>query len=201
MNAGRLPVLALGALLIVAGCGGGGGGTTPGGTATVQGTVLDDGTLQPVPGATITVGSASAISGADGGFTVSASAGLRTIIISATGYQQKSFSRTLTEGTNSVGTQYLRPVLLSGRGAATGTVTRAGSPAAGATLRSGTAQAVSKSDGSYAIYNLQTGLRAITAISADGRFTGVATTTINAGATRTAVNISLTLAPPPPPAL
>ena len=202
MNAGRLLglMMALGALLIAAGCGGG-GGTTPGGSATVQGTLLDDATLEPVAGAIITIGTTGATSAANGGFTVSTTAGSRTIAISASGYQQRSLSRTLAEGSNSLGTQYLRPVLLAGRGAATGTVTRGGSAATGATLLSGTARAVSKADGSYAIYNLETGQRAITAISSDGQSTGVAAASIAAEATRTGVNISLALAPPPPPTL
>ena len=81
----------------------------------------------------------------------------------------------------------MQPALLSGRG---------GAAAAGAMLVSGTARAVAKADGSYAIYNLEAGRRTITAISSDGQSTGVASATINAGVTRTGVNSSLALAPP-----
>lgn len=184
---------------LMAGCGGGGGGG--GGSAVIEGRVLDDGSLLAIEGALITVGADSTTSAADGGFSLQTSPGTRIITITADGYRQRQITRTLTEGTNNLGPQYLQPQLLEGRGAVRGLLTRNGTPEAGATVLSGTARATSKADGSYALYNIEAGERTITAISGDGQATGVTTVSVAAGTTRTGVDIALSLAPPPPPSL
>lgn len=201
----RAPALllaaALAGLLDTAGCSGGGGGGDGGGTATVQGTLRDDATLEPISGATITSGADSTTTAANGTFTLLTTSGSRTIIIVASGYERAEISEMLTQGVNDLGTRYLRPVLLAGRGAARGTVRRAGAAAAGAIVRSGSARAVSKADGTFAIYNLEAGQRAITAVSSDAQAVGSSPVTIEAGATATGITIDLSLAPPPPPIL
>ena len=121
--------------------------------------------------------------------------------ITADGYRQRQITRTLTDGTNNLGPQYLQPQLLEGRGAVRGMITRNGTPEPGATVLSGTARATSKVDGSYALYNIEAGERTITAISGDGQATGVTTVSVAIGTTRNGVDIALSLTPPPPPSL
>lgn len=183
---------------LLGGCGGGGGGT-PAEDATVRGTVRDDGTLEPVAGATVAVSGNVATSNANGAFSVAAPSGARTVTITAAGYEQLVVNATLTTGVNNLGTRYLRPTLLAGRGAVRGTVRNNGATVGGASLYSGGAEATSRGDGTYAMYNLPTGQRAITAISPDQTATGVAVATVAAGTTVTGVDISLALAPPDPP--
>ncbi len=192
---------ALAALLAFPGCGGGGGNGNGGGVATVQGTLRDDASLQPVGGAVVTSGADSTTSGGNWQFALQTTSGNRTITITANGYQRTVLNESLSEGVNNLGTRYLGPQLNAGRGAAGGTVRRGGATEAAATLRSGNAQALSKADGRYTIYNLETGQRAITALSGDGQTTGSAPANIQSGATRSGVDIDLGLAPPPPPVL
>lgn len=194
----------LAALAIVAsGCGGGGGGGdgNGGGTATVEGIVCDDGTLQPVAGATVSIGGSQAVTGDDGSFSLQAQAGVRTVTISADGYVGSQTSETLSVGANDLGTRYLQPELQSGYGAVSGTVRSNGTGASDAIVRSGTARATTRSDGSYTAYNVQAGERGLTALSADGTATGSAVATVEDGSTVTGVDIDLGLAPPAPPAL
>lgn len=169
--------------------------------ATVRGRLRDDGTLQPVAGATVTVSGNTTTSDANGVFSVAVPAGRHSITITASGYEQLVLNVTLTSGVNNLGTRYLHPALLPGRGAVRGTVRDNGSTVGGAMLRSGGVQATSKADGTYAMYNLEAGERAITALSPDRTATGVAVARVEAGTTITGVNISLALEPPDPPAL
>ncbi|HCA48092.1 MAG TPA: hypothetical protein DEP45_12315 [Armatimonadetes bacterium] len=189
--------LAVGAV-VLAGCGGGGGGVTPA-QATLRGTVLNDGTLAPIAGATIRVGSASVQSDANGVFSIQAPVGSQMVTIAATGFQQLQTNVSVQDGVNQMGTRCLQPVLLAGRGAVSGTVRRGGTAAGGATIRSGNATATSRADGTFSIYNLLAGSQALTAVSADGLATGSATATVQAGTKIAGVTISLGLMPPSPP--
>lgn len=192
-----IAIVVLALFPFLSGCGGGGG--APAEDATVRGTLRHDGTLEPVAGATVAVAGNAATSNASGGFSVAAPSGQQTITITASGYEQLVVNATLTSGVNNLGTRYLRPTLQAGRGAVRGTVRNNGSTVGGADLRSGGVQATAKADGSYAMYNLPAGERAITAISPSGTATGSAVTTVQAGQTVTGVTISLALTPPDPP--
>ncbi len=195
-----LPPAGLMVAILAVLAGGCGGGSAPD-PATVRGTLLDDGTLRPVAEATVSVGSESTTSARDGSFSLPTQSGQRTISITAAGYQDRTINRNLPAGTSNLGTLYLRPALRAGQGAVRGAVTRNGAAEAGATLRSGNAQARSKDDGSYAIYALGTGRRAITAISADGTQTGWACADVSDGEITGGVDIELGLEPPQPPEL
>jgi hypothetical protein len=183
------------AAVVIAGCGGGNGGPS----STAGGTVRDNATLQPLGAVSVTTGGASATSAADGTFSLSTTSGTHTIVFAAADYVRREVSATLHAGANDLGTIYLAPILLTGRGAVTGHVYQAGIPAANATIQSGTAMAVAKSDGSFAIYNVRSGQRVLTAVSADAQDSGYAVVQVPDGDTATAVTINLTLSPPGPP--
>ncbi len=203
MRAVALGVIVAAAIvpLALAGCGGGGGdGPTPA-QATVRGTVLDDGTLQPVAGATVQIGTTSVQTAANGTFLIQAATGTRTMTITATGYDQLQANVSVADGVNQVGTRYLQPTLLTGRGSVSGTVRRSGNASGGAMISSGTAHAVSRADGTFSIYNVMAGSQALIAVSSDGRATGYAVVNVQADANTSGVTINLSLAPPPPPVL
>ncbi len=183
---------------LLTGCGGGGGGT-PAEDATVRGTLCDDGTLEPVARATVAVAGKAATSNANGVFSIAAHPGPATITITAPGYEQLVVNATLSAGVNNLGTRYLRPTLLTGRGAVRGTVRNNGVTVGGARLYSGGGRATAKANGAYAMYNLEAGERAITAISPSGSATGSAVVTVRPGTTVEGIDISLALAPPDPP--
>lgn len=183
------------AAIFAAGCGGGNGGPS----STAGGTVRDDATLQPLAGVRVTTGGASATSAADGTFSLSTTSGTRTIVFAAADYVRREVSAALNAGVNDLGTIYLSPILLTGRGAVTGHVYQAGIPAADATIQSGTAMAVAKSDGSFAIYNVASGQQVLTAVSADAQDSGYAVVQVPDGDAATGVTINLALSPPGPP--
>ncbi len=189
-------VLAATAVAFIAGCGGGGGGGPVEPAATVSGTIRDDAGLQTLSGARVTIGTANALTNAFGVFTVNTTAGSKTITISLAGYQNMTLTRDLSAGANSIGMRYLKPALQASRGAASGTVRYGGQGIAGAHVESGGSQATTKSDGSYAIYNLPTGERGILAIDQANSRAGSTSVTINAGTTVAGANIRLNLTPP-----
>ena len=173
-------------------------GTTAG-PATVQGTLADDANLEPIDGATASIDHNVATTGLDGTFTLSTTAGEHTLNLSAGGYEDKQVNVSLQEGVNDLGIMHMRPVLLTGRGTVRGRVLREGVQVAGATLTGENVQALSKDDGTFAIYNLRPGTEAIVAIAPEGDMTGWASVQITAGETTTGVTIELTLRPPAPP--
>jgi hypothetical protein len=90
-------VAALG--LTLAGCGGGGGGGgSSSGSTRITGVVVDQQTSDPVPGATVQVGSRSATTNSSGGFALSVAPGALTVTITAPGYQTGTFSAVADEG-------------------------------------------------------------------------------------------------------
>ena len=184
------------AALVVSGCGGGGG--TPV-AATVTGTVRDDASLQPVSGAQVSASGATATTNQSGRFTLNTAAGPRTIRITKSGYQELALSRSLQAGANDIGTRYLKPALQTGRGAATGTVLRSGQGVAAARVESGGAQATTRADGSYAIYNLPAGERGLLAVDPTTQRVGYTSVQITAGQAATGVDITLNLQPPHQP--
>ncbi len=180
---------------IVAGCGGGGGGV-PAEPATVTGTVRDDASLDPIANAHVTIGAATAQTNANGYFTIATTAGTRTISIAKNAYQTQNLTRNLSAGNTSVGTRYLRPALLAGNGAASGRVRFGGQNMAGARVTGGGAEATTRADGTYGIYNLQAGERGILAVDAGGEHVGSVAVQIAAGQMTTDANITLNLSPP-----
>jgi hypothetical protein len=89
-----------GCVLGLAGCGGGGGSSSgsSGGSTTITGVVQDRQSNDPIPGATIKVGSASAKTDANGSFSLGVAPGNLTVTISAPGYQTGTFSAVADEG-------------------------------------------------------------------------------------------------------
>jgi len=74
----------LGLMGLLVGCGGGGGG---GGDHAVVGAVVDDDTNAPVPGAAVVIGSAQAVTNANGEFRFDGMAdGLFNLSVTKTGY-------------------------------------------------------------------------------------------------------------------
>ncbi len=187
-------------LITGGGCGGGGGGTTPSGPATIQGTVVDDGTLQPVAGATVSVGTVSTQTADDGTWQLELQAGERTVVVAAEGYDQLQTEVTVQEGENQIGTSYLQPTVDAGRGVVSGSVGNGGN-AAGARIFSGTATATSRPDGTFMIYNLPEGSQTLTAVSADGEAAGYVLVDVEPDTTTWDVTIDLNIAPPTPPGL
>lgn len=187
-------VVGIGSVLI-AGCGGGGGDTA---TGTVTGFVADNSTLSNLAGATVRVGTTgSATTDASGAFIVTGvPAGTRTLTVSLAGYETYSTVITVTTGTSAQGTVYLAQGQQSGKGHVTGTVTDSSVPVSGATVTAGGKSAITKADGTYAIYNLTPGN--VTVEGSLGSKSGYKTVTV-AESTTVAANISLSLTPPPPP--
>ena len=196
----RVMLLSLAVIIVVAtgvtvGCGGGGGGV-PAEPATLTGTVRDDASLAPIADARVTIGATTAQTNTNGYFTIATTAGTRTIAITKAAYQTMNMTRTLSAGTTSAGVRYLRPALLAGNGAASGRVRFGGEDIAGARVTSGGAQAVTRADGTYGIYNLQSGERGILAVDAAGEHAGAVAAQIVAGQTTTDADIVLNLSPP-----
>jgi len=83
--------------LAFSGCGGGGGGTATPAAGTISGRVLDtlDSRNYPVVGAWITAGSATAVTGEDGGYSMQVPSGTYTITMQAGQYVPSSISRTV----------------------------------------------------------------------------------------------------------
>jgi hypothetical protein len=86
--------------------------------------------------------------------------------------------------------------LLAGNGAASGRVRFGGQNMAGARVTGGGAEATTRDDGTYGIYNLQAGERGILAVDAGGEHVGSVAVQIAAGQMTTDANITLNLSPP-----
>ncbi len=74
----------------------------PGEQGQVSGKVTDSATGKPVSGATVAVGSATATTGADGGYVLTLPAGDQTLAVSAFGYRQQSATATVSQGADTV---------------------------------------------------------------------------------------------------
>jgi len=198
-----LVALAIGSLIVcMSGCGGGGGGDDGGGTASVTGTIADDGTLTGLAGATVTIGGQSTATVGSGGFNLAGVAtSATTIAVTRDGYQAGVFPVVLSAGYNNVGTLYLQPVGQPLSGNVSGTVREGGTAVANAYLQCGGVTARSKGDGTYAVYNVPEGDHTIWAQSADGMKTGWRLVTITSGTTLTGQLILVSEGPPPPPPL
>jgi hypothetical protein len=88
-----------GSVVGLAGCGGGGGSSSGSSSSTqITGVVQDRQSNDPIPGATIKVGSASTKTDANGSFSLGVAPGNLTVTITAPGYQTGTFSAVADEG-------------------------------------------------------------------------------------------------------
>jgi hypothetical protein len=183
------------ATALVAGCGGGGGTTT----GTVTGFVRDSSTLAYLSGATVQIGTTtSGVSDASGAFRITdVPTGTRAVSVLLSGYESLSTTVGVTAATN-LGDLYLPQGQLTGKGHVSGIVYDSSVTQSGVTVTAGGKSALTKSDGSFVIYNLTPGNVTVQALS--GSKSGLAVVTVTAGTTSsTTVNLSIT--PPPPPSL
>jgi len=120
-------------------------------------------------------------------------------VFAAADYTRRELSRTISAGANDLGTIYLGPAPLAGKGAVSGTVYQAGTPLANARIQSSGAEAIAKSDGTFTIYNLSSGQQALSAVSPDAQNSGYAVVEVPAAGTVTGVIIDVSLSPPTPP--
>ena len=208
----RLPMMTVTLLValaatgtMMAGCGGG-GGDDPG--VNVSGTVRDDSSLQPIQGATVQVaGSQPVTTDANGFFTVAdISAGSRQMSIYGTGYQTLTSTFQVSVGGTNLGDVYLPVVASSGKGHISGLLLETfdavsgqlDDPVDGATIVAGGRTAVSKTDGSFSIYNITPGPASVVAQSGTKLARG--NVTVPADGT-TSVTLRLSVSPPAAPAL
>lgn len=158
----RIALVAVGALLAatLAGCGGGGGTSGGGGgtPVTVTGRVLRAETgIAPNPAATVTIGSASTNTAADGTFTLSAPSGATMATIAAQGSQ----TRTITVALSATQTNNLGDIYISDTGY-TATVTGrvvtqvngATQPVGNATVTIANVSTTTKTDGTFTLSGL-----------------------------------------------
>jgi hypothetical protein len=202
MTARVLIAVLLVGLIAVAGAGCGGGGE--GGAAAVTGRVVDDGTQASLAGATVRVGStASAQTGSDGRFTISnAPTGTQTLVVTAGGHDTLRGSVALTSGTNSLGLLYLAPTLGAGRGAITGTLAlSSGAAVGGGQVQSGSASAVSRSDGTgrFTLYNLTAGSAQVGFYDPNTGASASRSVTVPSGSVKDIGSVLLSSGPPGPP--
>lgn len=189
-------VLAMGLCLVIAGC----SGDDDNKSATVMGYVHDDSTLAPIQGATAKIaGRTSAPTDANGMFTISeVGPGTRTMTIHKSGYATRDFEVELQRGSNNVGVKYLPEVHTPGMGRVTGTVRDTTGVVKDALVVVGGRTAMSKADGSFAIYNVAPGDTVVTAQSG-ARIGRVVVTVVPD--TTTVVDVTLTVSPPLPPVI
>lgn len=173
------------------------GGTDPS-PATAQGTVLGAANLEPVAGATVNIETSVTTTDGSGHFSLDTRSGRRTLLIDADGYEQTQLNVRLSSGVNNLGSIYIAPALQENMGAVEGIVVDAQEqPVPGARVSYGNLEAVSREDGTFALYNLNPGTQVIVAVSGnDVGWTGVE---VVAGETTTGVTISLGQTPPGPP--
>lgn len=144
----------------------------------------------PLLGATVTVAGNTAITAADGTWSIeNLAAGTATVTASLNGYSSASESVSLTAGnTTAAGPLALAPV---NPGTVKGTVVdSSGTGLSGVTVNADGVTATTDSTGSYTLANLPAGSATITA-SATGFANGSQTVTVTAGSTVTAPPITL----------
>jgi len=163
-------------------------------TGSMTGTVRDAATGATIAGATVTDGTRSATSDANGGYTIAnVPAGTCTVTATAIGYNGASQSVQVTAGQISTANFALSPAT----GAIAGTVRDAatGAATAGAAVTDGTRSATSDANGGYTIANVPAGTYIVTA-TASGYNSASQSVQVTAGQTSTA---NLVLSAPPGP--
>ena len=192
-----LILLALLAAGLLSGCAGGGGAAL---VLTVSGTVQDAALLTAIVGATASAQGQSVATGAGGFFALgNLTQNPVALSVAAAGHQTLATSVSVPGAALNVGTLYLAPNPVAGRGAVTGGAYLGANPAAGVTVFSGTSQALSDSAGQFRLYNLLPGVQVLTLVTADRIYMAQKSVSIVADSTVSAGNILLTSGPPPPP--
>ncbi len=202
-------VIGLACVVPFSGCGGGGGngGNGGGGAADVTGRVVDDGTLEGVVGAGVSVGGSQATTGSNGFFTATGvRSGTVSFTINAATYDTLTQSRTLTSGTNNISAApfFLAPTRFGSRGAVSGTVQTMGGASVGAATITIQASGVtftsqSKTNGTFTVYNVPFGPGSLSAVGSQGEGTyGPVGITVDEPQEDRGI-IKLTTGPPPPP--
>jgi len=152
-------------------------------TSRLTGTVTDATTSQPIAGATVSAGAASAATNSSGVYSISGLApGTYTATATATGYTSQSASVTVTAGSTT--TQNF--ALTSTTGTISGTLTDAltAAPIAGATVSYSGGSSTTNANGQYSLAGVPPGTYSLTA-SATGYASQTASVTASAGAATT----------------
>lgn len=207
-------LIGLACVVPFSGCGGGGGnggngGNGGGGAADVTGRVVDDGTLEGVVGAGVSVGGSQAIMGSNGFFTATGvRSGTVTFTVNAANYDTLNESRTLVSGSNNISAApfFLVPTRLAGRGNVSGMVQTLGGASVGGAIvtiqaSGGAFTGQSKTTGRFTVYNVRLGPGSVSAVGSRGEGTygpvlipdGINSAQQDIG------TIRLTTGPPPPP--
>ena len=203
-------VIGLACIVPLSGCGsGGGGGGNGGGSADVTGRVMDDGNLNPVAGASVSVGGRQTTTTNSSGFffVTGAQTGTVSFTINATMYDQLVEPRTLFAGSNDLSALpfFIPPArLTSTRGHIGGTVQTVG----GANVSNASVNVLassvnftgrSKTDGSFKVYNVPFGTGSLSALGSQGEGTyGPSAISVDQPEESAGI-IRLTSGPPPPP--
>ena len=184
--------------LALSGCGGGGGG---GGAASATGTVLADGSLAPISGASVSVAGRAATSGADGTFTVlNLPTGDQTVRATASGYQPYSGTVNLAPVLNDVGAVYMAPVTSASNGTVTGRIIDGtGRGVAGASIQLGLVSARSRTDGTFAVYDVPPMTYSLIVTGEEDRTATMSGVTVEAGQSTDVGDVTLSSGPPGPP--
>jgi len=152
-------------------------------STTLAGTVTDSATTKPIAGATVTAGTASATTDANGAYSIAGVApGTYTATATGTGYASQSASVTLSAGTTTTQNFALAP----NPGTITGTVTNASNaaPIAGATVSYSGGSTTTNGSGSYTLSTVAEGSYTVT-VSASGYTSQSRSVSVGPGATAT----------------
>jgi thermitase len=159
------------------------GSTVPAATGTISGKVTDASTGAAIAGATISDGSATAVSDSIGLYTLAnVAAGSYTVTAAAAGYTNSSQSVSLTSGQSATANLALNKVATAG--AILGTVTDSATGAAitGATVTNGSTSATTDAAGSYTLAGVPAGSYTVTA-SAGGYLSASQAVSVTSGQT------------------
>jgi hypothetical protein len=187
---------------LVAGC----GGQNSWPAASVSGTVLSDQSLQPVAGAQVSLGEeTSTTTGATGAFSFpDVPTGDGAVLeVTASGFQPVSRTISIRSGGNALGVTYLPPVLPAGTAWITGRISFNGAPVVGGTVITATQSAVTKADGTYALYGEPAPANVQLAASDSAGHAAQTVVSVQSGQLTSGVDMSLTVYPgpgSPPPA-
>ncbi|WP_256762422.1 carboxypeptidase regulatory-like domain-containing protein [Cohnella sp. WQ 127256] len=161
-------------------------------TGTVTGAVYGPGN-SPINGASVSIGGISAVTGAQGQYTlINVPAGSQTITVTRAGYNNGTANVTVTAG-QSVSASDIVLSAVQTTGSVTGAVYGPGnSPISGATVSIGGSSAVTSAQGEYTLSNVLAGSQTIN-VSKVGYNNGTANVTVIAGQSVSASDIVLSV--------
>lgn len=168
---------------------------------TVSGTVQDAASLAGIVGATVSAQGLSTTTTTGGFFALgNLTQNPVALTVTAPAHQTYLTSVSVPGAALNVGTIYLAPTHVAGRGDVTGRALLSGVPTAGVSvLVNGVTQAVTNSAGQFHAYNLPPGVVALILVTSNSVYMAQKTVTIVADTTISAGDIALTSGPPPPP--